>query len=173
MTGDPRLLSRVEHCGINLSGHSLNDEQFLTYITRQLDETGVPTEKIVFEITETAAIRSLRNANHLIGLLKERGCRFALDDFGSGVSSFAYLKTLPVDVIKIDGLFVRDMADDPLDLAMVRSINEIAQLMGKTTVAESVEAAATMEKLREIGVDYAQGYWLAPPRPLSELSLAR
>ena len=167
---DSERLTRVAHCGINLSGHSLNDEQFLAHVIHQLDETGVPTRKVVFEITETAAIRNLRSATHLIGRLRDLGCRFALDDFGSGLSSFAYLKALPVDIIKIDGLFVRDMADDPLDFAMVRSINEIAQLMGKATIAESVECEATMERLREIGVDYAQGFWLEPPRPLTELS---
>ncbi len=100
--------------------------------------------------------------------MKERGCSFALDDFGSGLSSFAYLKNLPIDFLKIDGLFVRDILSDPIDLAMVKSINDIAHLMGKKTIAEYVENEQILEKLREVGVDYAQGYGIAKPAPLDD-----
>lgn len=106
-------------------------------------------------------------ANHTI--LKRIGSRFALDDFGSGLSSFAYLKHLPVDLLKIDGLFVKDILDDPMDLAMVRSINEIGKVMGKQTIAKFVESTAILNKLRDIGVDYAQGYGIGRPRPIGEL----
>ena len=100
--------------------------------------------------------------------LKERGCRFALDDFGSGLSSFAYLRTLPVDYLKIDGAFVKDIVDDEVDLALVRSINDVGKVMGKQTIAEFVENAAILEKLREIGVDYAQGYGIDRPARIKE-----
>ena len=115
------------------------------------------------------AIANLSSAIVLIGSLRELGCRFALDDFGSGLSSFAYLKNLPVDFLKIDGLFVKDILDDPMDFAMVKSINEIGHVMGKKTIAEFVENAAILEKLRKIGVDYAQGYGIGRPRPIDEL----
>ena len=102
-------------------------------------------------------------------MLKAQGCRFSLDDFGSGLSSFAYLKNLPLDFLKIDGMFVKDILEDSLDLAMVRSINEIGQVMGKKTIAEFVENEAILEKLREIGIDYAQGYGIKRPRPFGEI----
>lgn len=108
-------------------------------------------------------------AKVFIHSLKKLGCQFALDDFGTGLSSFAYLKNLPVDFLKIDGMFVKDILDDPTDLAMVRSINEIAQVMGKRTIAEFVESQAILEKLREIGLDYAQGLSVSPPHPMQEL----
>lgn len=103
-----------------------------------------------------------------MGVLKDRGCRFSLDDFGSGLSSFACLKNLPVDFLKIDGTFVKDILDDPLNLALVKSINEIGHVMGKQTIAEFVENEAILVKLREIGVDYAQGYGIARPRPIED-----
>ncbi len=106
-----------------------------------------------------------------MGALKGQGCRFALDDFGSGLSSFAYLKSLPVDFLKIDGKFVKDIVDDDVDLALVRSINDVAKVMGKWTIAESVENEAILEKLREIGVDYAQGYGIGHPTPIEETTL--
>jgi EAL domain-containing protein (putative c-di-GMP-specific phosphodiesterase class I) len=159
-------------CEINLSGHSLGDDEFLELIIQQLGETAIPAEKVCFEVTETAAIANLTSATHFIQTLKGVGCKIALDDFGSGLSSFAYLKTLHVDFLKIDGLFVKGIAEDPTDLAMVKSINEIGHTMGKRTIAEFVENAAILEKLtaRGIGVDYAQGYHIGRPKPLSELS---
>ncbi|MCZ6576341.1 MAG: EAL domain-containing protein, partial [Gammaproteobacteria bacterium] len=137
---------------------------------RRLSDTGWKTlseAKICFEITETAAIANLENATKFMKTLKERGCRFALDDFGSGLSSFAYLRNLPVDFLKIDGVFVKDIVDDPIALAMVKSINEIGQVMGKKTIAEFVENEPILEKLREIGVDYAQGYGVGRPQRIA------
>ena len=162
-------LERSLICSINLSGNSLGDAEFLQYLIEQLEEKRLPPGKICFEVTETAAISNLTNATNFIIALKKRGCRFALDDFGSGLSSFAYLEHLPVDYLKIDGMFVKDIEDDPVHLAMVRSINEMGHVMGKQTIAEFVETEATLKKLREVGVDYAQGYGIARPRPLADL----
>ncbi len=169
LTDQAQHLDSIYLCSINLSGHSLGDKNFLEFVIGQLSEMAIPPEKICFEITETAAIANFDSAIHLIGTLRARGCRFALDDFGSGLSSFAYLKNLPVDFLKIDGMFVKDIVDDPIALAMVRSINEIGQVMGKQTIAEFVENDAILEKLREISIDYAQGFGVGRPRPLSEM----
>ena len=124
-----------------------------------------------FEITETAAVADLVSATRFMQQLKERGCRFALDDFGSSFSSLAYLKQLPVDFLKIDGAFVRDMANDAIDRAMVRSINEIGHIMGKRTIAEFVEDDRTLDMLRKIGVDFVQGYKIGRPVPLDQFEL--
>jgi len=164
----PAHLERLNLCAINLSGHSLNDETFLDFIHRQFEEFPIPPEKVCFEITETVAIANLSQTATFMGVLKDRGCRFSLDDFGSGLSSFACLKNLPVDFLKIDGAFVKDILDDPLDLALVKSINEIGHVMGKQIIAEFVENEAILVKLREIGVDYAQGYEIARPRPIED-----
>jgi EAL domain-containing protein (putative c-di-GMP-specific phosphodiesterase class I) len=162
-------LARLELCAVNLSAHSCNDAQFQKYLLERLDSLGGIRAKICFEITETAAITNLTQVARFIKTLKTRGCRFALDDFGSGLSSFAYLKTLPVDFLKIDGILVKNIVTDPIDLALVRSINEIAQLLGKQTIAEYVENEAILEQLRELGVDYAQGYHIHRPQPLQDL----
>lgn len=171
LTRHPEHLERLYLCEINLSGHSLGDGEFLEMVIQQLHQTAIPPEKVCFEVTETAAVANLTSATHFIQTLKGVGCQFALDDFGSGLSSFAYLKTLPVDFLKIDGSFVKDIADDPTDLAMVKSINEIGHTMGKRTIAEFVENAAILEKLkaRDIGIDYAQGYHIGRPKPIDEL----
>ncbi len=153
-------------CCINLSGHSITDAGFLQNVVAQLRRSPAAAESICFEITETAVIANIGLATHFIRSLKELGCRFALDDFGSGLSSFAYLKTLPVDFLKIDGMFVKNMMRDPIDLAFVRSINEIGHVMGKKTVAEFVEDEETLVALREMGVDYAQGFHISRPSPL-------
>jgi EAL domain-containing protein (putative c-di-GMP-specific phosphodiesterase class I) len=166
----PHELERVLVCSINLSGSSLGDNAFLQFIIRQFDEGIMPPEKICFEITETSAIANLTSAAHFIKALKTRGCYFALDDFGSGLSSFAYLKNLPVDFLKIDGMFVKDMVNDPIDFAMVRSINDMGHVMGKKTIAEFVENDAILESLRELGVDYAQGYGIGRPRAIDEIT---
>jgi len=163
----PEALERLYLCSINLSGHSLAEEDFLEFVVRQFDENAVPASKLCFEITETAAIANLAGATRFIKALKGRGCRFALDDFGSGLSSFAYLKNLPVDFLKIDGTFVRDMLREPLNLALVKSINDVGRVMGKRTIAEFVEDPDTLEKLREMGVDYAQGFGVGKPQPLT------
>jgi diguanylate cyclase (GGDEF)-like protein/PAS domain S-box-containing protein len=164
----PAHLKRLYLCAINLSGHSLNEETFLEFILQKFREFQIPPEKICFEITETVAITNLSLTANFIEVLKVQGCRFSLDDFGSGLSSFAYLKNLPVNFLKIDGVFVKDILDDPLNLAMVKSINEIGHIMGKQTIAEFVENKAILEKLREIGVDYVQGYEIGRPRPIED-----
>ena len=164
-----KRLHRSYMCSINLSGRSLDDAGFLEYVKAQFGQWHIGHGNICFEITETVAITNLSDAKTLIQSLKGLGCRFALDDFGSGLSSFAYLKNLPVDFLKIDGVFVKDVLQDPMDMAMVKSINEIGHVMGKRTIAEFVESAAILEKLRAIGVDYAQGYGVGRPQPIDEL----
>ncbi len=161
----PRHLEELYLCTLNVSGPSLGNEDFLAFAARELETSGVPPEKICFEVTETAAISNLSNATGFIRALNGLGCKFALDDFGSGLSSFAYLKNLPVDFIKIDGMFVKDIMDDPIDLAMVRSIAEIGQVMDKRTVAEFVENKAVLQRLGDLRVDFAQGYGIGKPRP--------
>jgi diguanylate cyclase (GGDEF)-like protein/PAS domain S-box-containing protein len=153
---------------INLSGISLSDETLLDFLRQQFARPNVRPEDICFEITETAAIANLTHAVALMKELKAMGCSFSLDDFGSGLSSFAYLKNLPVDYLKIDGSFVRDMAHDPIDAAMVQAISDIGHVMGIKTIAEWVEDETTLGMLRKIGVDYAQGYLIARPRPIEE-----
>ena len=162
-------LQQLQFCSINLSGQSLSRRAFLAFIIDELERTGVATDKLCFEIAETVAIANLSSAKVFIETLKTRGCLFALDDFGSGLSSFTYLKNLPVDFLKIDGLYIKDILNDPLDLAMVKSINEIGHVMGKRIIAECVENTAILHKLEEIGIDYVQGYGVGKPRPLEEL----
>lgn len=158
----------MEHDGrvvynLNLSGKSLNDENFLAFVVSEIESSGVDTQRICFEITETAAIANLSSARSFMNSLRKMGCSFALDDFGSGLSSFAYLKNLPVDYLKIDGSFVKDMMDDPVDLAMVTCIAQVGRVMGIKTIAESVENDDIKNQLKLIGVDYAQGYGVAFP----------
>ncbi|MGE5657735.1 MAG: EAL domain-containing protein [Actinomycetota bacterium] len=150
---------------INLSGASINDDQFIDFLHEQFLIYQIPPQVICFEITETLAIANLSKAACLIKKLKELGCRFALDDFGSGMSSFAYLKNLPVDFVKIDGNFVKNIVENPIDLAMVEAINRIGHVMGIQTIAEYVENESVLAKLQELGVDYAQGYFLGRPQP--------
>lgn len=150
---------------VNLSGASINDDQFIDFLHEQFTTYRIPPEAICWEITETLAIANLSKAANFIRKLKDLGCCFALDDFGSGMSSFAYLKSLPVDFVKIDGNFVKNIVDNPIDLAMVEAINRIGHVMGIQTIAEYVENEAVMEKLKELGVDYAQGYYLGKPQP--------
>jgi len=151
---------------INLSGQSLSDGPFLGFVLHEIAQSGVTPTRVYFEITETAAVTASHSAREVMQTLKDRGCRFLLDDFGSGWSSFAYLKSLPVDFLKIDGSLVRDMAHDVLDEAMVRAINEIGHVLGIATIAEFVENEAVLEKLKALGVDYAQGYAIARPAPI-------
>lgn len=163
LQASPGELSRLALCSINLSGTSLSDEDFHGFLIRRIRESGLPAEKLCFEITETAAVTNLSAAIRLIRELKKLGCRFALDDFGSGMSSFGYLKELPVDYLKIDGAFVKDILNDPVDRAMVAAIRDIGHVMGIGTIAEFVESEAIREVLQEIGVDYVQGYGIARP----------
>ena len=162
-------LEHIDSMSINLSGQSLDDEAMTMYIIKEFERDKIPAQKINFEITETAAIANLRDATIFINTLKEFGCRFALDDFGSGLSSFAYLKNLNVDTLKIDGMFIKDMLSDSLDYEMVKSINGIGHVMGLETVAEFVESEEILEKLKEIGVNFVQGYSIGKPIPIDEI----
>ena len=159
-------LSSLDWCAINLSGQSLSDPEFLEDVTGLLNATAIPAGRICFEITETAVVENFDAARAFIAALKQRGCRFALDDFGSGMSSYSYLKHLPVDYLKIDGSFVRGMLEDPIDRAVVESINQIGHDLHMRTIAEFVESEAILSALTEIGVDYAQGSLIAEPRPV-------
>jgi len=169
LCNQPKFMERLHLCSINLSGLSLGDMEFLKFIKKQFEEINIPPEKICFEITETAAIANLTNATLFINELKNLGCRFSLDDFGAGMSSFTYLKNLHVDYLKIDGTFVKNIVDDIVDFAMVKSINEIGHVMGKQTIAEYVENDEIKGMLKEAGIDYAQGYGIGMPQPFDAL----
>lgn len=167
---NPTLLEQVEHFTINLSGQSLIDDSCFEYIEQLFQLHTLDANKICFEITETAAISNYNRAASFIYKVREKGCKFSLDDFGSGMSSFAYLKELPVDFLKIDGLFVKNIANDEIDKAMVASINDIGHVMKLKTVAEFVEDQDALNILEQLGVDYAQGYHLCRPFPLIDLT---
>jgi diguanylate cyclase (GGDEF)-like protein len=151
------------HCAVNLSGQSLNDEDMLTFIVDAIDRHRVDPERLCFEITETAVVANLANARRFIQTLRGMGCRFSLDDFGSGLSSFGYLKSLPVDFLKIDGAIVRGVADDTVSAAMVAAICQLGHVMGLKMIAEFVENDVILQTVQELGVDYAQGYGIARP----------
>jgi diguanylate cyclase (GGDEF)-like protein/PAS domain S-box-containing protein len=158
---------------VNLSGTSLNDERFLEYLIAELSHNDLPAGAMCFEITETAAIANLANVVYFMRELKARGCHFALDDFGSGLSSFMYLKTLPVDYLKIDGQFVENVTRDRVDRSMVEAISQVGRTMGIQTIAERVESAEVLAELGRLGVGYAQGFHIAPPRSTLEFPYLR
>ena len=151
---------------INISGQSLGAADFLEFVIEQINSTRVSPSKLWFEITETSAVSELAHALRFIDTLKALGCRFALDDFGTGLSSFSYLKTLPVDYLKIDGGFVTGLVADDIDRVMVEAVNHVGHMMGLKTIAEWVESQAILTKLRQIGIDYGQGFALGRPQPL-------
>jgi Amt family ammonium transporter len=163
-------LPGLDFYAINVSAASLGSPDFTAYVRQLLDAKPELGRLLCFEITETSAIRSLHKARDFMNALAGHGVRFALDDFGTGMSSLSYLKHLPVDMVKIDGSFVRDIAHDPVDHGMVRAINDIAHLMNKHTIAEFVEDAEVLARLQALGVDYVQGYHLGHPVPLAELA---
>lgn len=165
----PEAIDNLGLCSINLSGHSMGNQEFIEFLLHVLSTSSVPCEKICLEITETAAMSNMNQAIEFFTRLKALGCLIALDDFGSGLSSFGYLKKLPVDIVKIDGLFVRDMDVNESDFVMVRAIHDLAKQMGKQTVAEFVENTKIIDKLSELEVDYAQGYIIGRPKPIAEL----
>jgi diguanylate cyclase (GGDEF)-like protein/PAS domain S-box-containing protein len=167
----PGHVAKLALCSINLSGQSLGNPEFVEWLLDKLSQTSLPLNKLCFETTETVAISNVSVATSLFDKLRTLGCKIALDDFGSGLSSFGYLKTLPVDYLKIDGIFIRDMESDPMDEAMVRSINEVAHVLGKETIAEFVESQAIMDKLAAIGVDYGQGYFIDKPMPIDMMGI--
>lgn len=163
---NPERVKTLGLCSVNISGPSFSNSQFLDFLVEQLNTRNIPAYKLCFEITETAAVSSLNSATIFIETLRSLGCQFALDDFGSGMSSFAYLKNLPVDYLKIDGEFVRDIVTDKIDQAMVKSINDVGHVLDKKTIAEFVENDEILSILNGFGVDYAQGYGIEKPRPL-------
>ncbi len=159
-------LGKNGHVAINLSGQSIGESEFLDFIHRKLDIAKADPSRVCFEITETAAVSDIAAANVFINSLRERGCSFSLDDFGSGLSSFSYLKNMPVDYLKIDGELVKDIVSDPAMEAMVRAIHDVGSAMNLETIAEYVEDDAIKAKLAGIGVTYGQGFGIARPAPL-------
>jgi diguanylate cyclase (GGDEF)-like protein len=151
---------------INLSGHSMGDRTLLEEIIKQIETTQINPDQLCFEVTETAAIAHMASASRFIARLRDLGCHFALDDFGSGLSSFAYLKNLKVDYLKIDGCFVRDMATDKIDHSMVDAIARVGKIMGIKTIAEFVESKAILDELSMMGIDFAQGFYIGKALPL-------
>ena len=167
---NPKNASEIDLCTINLSGQNVGDSEFMHYIVSEARRSHVPISKICFEVTETAAVANLSKATKFIQALKKEGFQFALDDFGSGMSSFGYLRNLPVDYLKIDGNFVRGVADDEIDYAMVSAIHQVGAVMGLKTIAEFVENEVIISALRDIGIDYVQGYGIAYPDLLETLN---
>jgi len=152
---------------INLSGQSLGDESLFKFVSKKIQESGISPRNICFEVTETAAIANFNIAVEFIEKIKQLGCKFALDDFGSGLSSFSYLKTLPVDYLKIDGIFIQNITTDPMDKAIVEAINSVAHKAGMKTIAEYVHTKEIKQCLIEMGVDYAQGYEIGKPEAIN------
>ncbi|WP_246844080.1 EAL domain-containing protein [Hydrocoleum sp. CS-953] len=152
--------------GINISGETVNDKEFITFLQEQFARFNISPQTVCFELTETVAMANLSQTALLIKQLKHLGCRFALDDFGGGVSSFTYLKNLPVDYLKIDGSFVKDIVNDPIDYAIVEGMNNISHVMGLETIAELVSDRGILDKVKAIGINYGQGYGVAYPQPL-------
>lgn len=164
----PQCAEDVDTACINLTGEAVIDEGFITFLSERLRRSPFPASKLCFELTETSAVRDLARAQRFINQLRELGCRFALDDFGTGFCSFNYLRSLDVDYFKIDGSFVRDMHTSPMAEAVVRSINEIAHVLDKKSVAEHTETESQRRALQALGVDFAQGYAFDAPRPIAE-----
>jgi diguanylate cyclase (GGDEF)-like protein len=166
MAENPTRVEQADGYSINLSGVTLTDDGLVERVSRMIADSGVSPGKIIFEVTESSAIDSMPVAVNFVHALKEYGCRFSLDKFGSGEASLAHLETLPIDFVKIDGSLVRDIATDPRDLMVVRSLNEIGHFLGRKTVAECVESQEVLARLRQLGVDYAQGFDIEAPIPL-------
>ena len=160
----------IPTCMINLSGASVTDSEMVEFVREQLQQFGLPRSSIGFELTETAAISNLASASQLMHRLKEIGCPMALDDFGSGMASFAYLRGFPIDYLKIDGEFVKDMTIDAVDYEIVEAIHNVGRVMGIKTVAESVENADILAALLLVGVDFAQGYHISRPMPMMDIT---
>ena len=166
----PQELQSLHLCTINLSGLSLSDQSFAQFLLNELNTTAIPGRKICFEITETAAVRNLGTALEFLNTVKKYGCSLALDDFGSGLSSFGFLKQWPVDFLKIDKGFVAKVMASSADLAVVESMTKVGHIMGMQVIAEGVEDRAALDRLKEIGVDFVQGYAIAKPKPLRKRS---
>ncbi len=169
MQDNLELVNQLDGFSVNLSGQSVASESFLRFVTEQVFEVNFDPSKLTFEITETVAIDDFEYVQKFIQHMKKLGCKFSLDDFGSGYASYSYLRNLDVDYLKIDGLFVKDLHNDSKDLMMVKSMNDIAHSLGLKTIAEFVENSEILALLGEIGVDFAQGYHLGKPTPISDL----
>ncbi len=169
MRYNPDNLKKLSGFNVNLSGHSLSDNQFMEFLEQQFRQGGFPASKICFEITETAAVLNINYTADFMREMKRSGCYFALDDFGTGFSSYAYLQKLPVDFLKIDGVFVRDINENMTNYAMVKSISELSRFLGMATIAECVEDQAGLDALNEIGVEYVQGFHIEKPLLLTDL----
>ncbi|WP_371194859.1 EAL domain-containing protein [Glaciecola sp. SC05] len=168
LSSHPQYINSLGKANINLSGFSLSDDDFRFFLLNAFEKYHIPHDKICFEITETMAIIRMKDAVEFMHEFKKLGCTFALDDFGTGFSSYSYLKNLPVDYLKIDGNFIRDILNDKIDLAMVTSIRDVAEAMKIKTVAEFVESKDIMVQIGKLGVDYAQGFCIAKPKPLAQ-----
>ncbi len=164
----PEYYKQLALISVNISGHSLNDKEFLQFMVQQAREMGSFFSKLCFEIPETVAITHFTNTLHFITTLKKSGCYFALDDFGSGMASFSYLKNLPIDFLKIDGSLIRNLVNDPIDYEIINSINYVAKIMNIKTIAEGVETQPIFRKLKEVNVDYVQGYYIGEPKILPD-----
>ncbi|MEM9532697.1 MAG: DUF1631 family protein [Pseudomonadota bacterium] len=169
MLNESPIKDKIARLSINLSGKTFGRPRFLTFIQNLFEETGIEPSRICFEITETAAISNLARCTDFLRELRYLGCRFSLDDFGTGLSSFSYLKHLPVDYLKIDGSFIRDIVNSTADYGLVKTINEIGHFLGKETVAEFVENDEVLNHLKEIGLDFAQGFGIERPSDLKEI----
>jgi len=167
VTKDKAHIEKLHSAHINLAGSSLNNPDFQAKVKEAIAHFDFPWEKLELEVTESSAIGSFNMANEFITYLKGNKIGLALDDFGTGMASFEYLKSLPFDVVKVDGSFVKDMHTDPTDKAVIKYIQEIAELKGQETVAEYVETEDDVNELRNIGITYGQGYFLGKPRALS------
>ncbi len=167
---NPKLTKKAGCFAINLSGASVNDGKFLDFLLAEIRTSNINPASLSFEITETAMVSNLQQATEFIQQVRDAGCAFALDDFGAGMASYAYLKSMPVDYLKIDGIFIREIISTPADLAVVRSINEVAHFLGIKTIAEFVENDEILEKVRELGVDYSQGWATGKPILLNDFT---
>jgi len=163
-----RAGKQVCEISINLSGQTLTDKDLAEYILKMLDRHAIDPSVICFEVTETAAVSNIEDAKLFIGKIRERGCKFSLDDFGTGLSSFAYLQNLHVDYLKIDGAFVKNIVNEPVSLSMVSAINQVGHSMDLKTIAEFVENEAILNCLKGLGIDYAQGYAIHKPQPFAQ-----
>jgi len=168
LSENPEHLAELRRCSINLNCHSLADRDFTLFILNAFETFKIPYDKICFEVIESVAIIKMEDTLNFMSTFNRLGCSFALDDFGSGFSSYSYLKSLPVSQVKIDGMFIKDMLNDSVDTAMVASINDVAKAMGMQTVGEFVEDESTMTQLGKMGIDFAQGYGVAKPAPLRD-----
>jgi len=151
---------------INISGQTLGDGAFLEFVVDCLDQTGVLPQQICFEVTESSVIANFDHARRFVGVLHGMGCSFALDDFGSGLGSFTHLKTIPMDYLKIDGAYMRNLGDDTVNQAMVAAMVKLARTLNFAVIAEQVEDQATLTFAQRMGVDYAQGFAIARPEPM-------